>query len=123
MTICVVRCMLHQRHAAWRSLLRSQILDLRCENAIRDALIIKYEKPQTTKTTSHNPNPQTQTQTQTQTPQTPTPNPNPNPHQHPLKTVIRVSQVSADVSMGGVIGGWGAAVAIPRAQGGGGRCE
>ena len=40
-----------------------------------------------------------------------------------LKTVIRVSQVSADESMGGIIGGWGAAGAIPRAQGGGGRCE
>ena len=42
-----------------------------------------------------------------------------------LKTVIRVTQVSADESMGGIIGGWGAAGAIPRAQGGGGRgrCE
>ena len=40
-----------------------------------------------------------------------------------LKTVIRVAQVSADESMGGIIGGWGATGAIPMAQGGGGRCE
>ena len=40
-----------------------------------------------------------------------------------LKTVIRVSQVSADESLGSVIGGWGPAGATPRAQGGGGRCE
>jgi hypothetical protein len=40
-----------------------------------------------------------------------------------LKTVVRVSQVSADESMRSVVGGWGAAGAIPRAQGDGGGCE
>jgi hypothetical protein len=41
---------------------------------------------------------------------------------HVLKTVIRVTQVSVDESMGSVIviGGWGAAGATPRAQGKGG---
>ena len=42
---------------------------------------------------------------------------------HGLKTVIRVTRVSADESLGSVIGGWGPAGANPRAQGGGGICE